>query len=173
MKTVFFYITSFLVGTALFLTAFHTPLLSGWVFFYRGVAFLILTSLLVVIMGWAWSKPFKDIFIAWLLFFNLNMTFFTLIPVAVDRSISVYLLRYMGNTQTAKTESEITNFFIENYFIKNRAMEKRFTEQIVSGNMTKEGDNLIITEQGRLVISFYDMITRAFDLKIPQLEKSI
>jgi len=171
MKIIGFYILSFFVTTAVFILLFHTPLLAGNIYFYRGIGLLVITTLLAAAMmlifkksHWGNFLTFKDILLALVLISNLNMTFFTLVPVTVERSVSVYLLGYLNKTSEPKNKEQITKDFIDVYILKNEAMEKRFEEQEASGNINRQGDAISVTEQGRSILRLYNRISDIYNI---------
>jgi uncharacterized membrane protein len=167
------YFSFFIIGTALFIFLFHTPLFSSIsVFFYRGVVLLVVSSFLIILMlVYLKKKAFgnlidtRDIILLVTLIFCLNLVFFTLVPVTVDRSMSIFLLGYMNKHSDAKlTNQQITKVFIEEYVQKNKALNKRFDEQLVSGNIVIKKGGYQITNQGKSLIHFFQFTADLFGI---------
>jgi len=170
MKVIGFYILSFASATALFIFLFHSPLLEGNIFFYRGVGLLAITSLVAVVLmlifkksQWGNFLAYKDILISLIIFSNLNMTFFTLVPVTVERSVSVWILRFL-NRQESADRNVLTEKFIEEYVYKNNAMQKRIDEQEASGNLVTVEDEVKITDQGKALVQLYVRVAKVFNV---------
>lgn len=160
----------FICGTVFFIILFHTPLLIKSLFFYRGIWLLCIATLLMLIshllfrkLGYIHFFTIRDVVLSIVFFFCINLVFFTHLPVTADRSISVFILAYMNNhNDQSLTKNTITNVFINKYITNNDGIQKRFDEQITSGNIKKNQDNYHITEQGKLVILFYKFISDIF-----------
>ena len=95
-KIVIMYLLDILLSTCIFIVLFHTSILNGInVFFYRGCVFLILASLLASMIMWVAryinKKLFsvRDIITAFFIFLGFTSSWFVLVPVTVERSISV------------------------------------------------------------------------------------
>lgn len=86
---------------------FHTSLFSSIdVLMYRGIVYLILSSIVSAILMLGAKHLFKylnisikDIILMFMLFSCINMVIFTLIPVTVERSVSVFMLSYMEQSK--------------------------------------------------------------------------
>jgi len=108
----------------------------------------------------------RDIILALVLFFCVNLTFFTHLPVTAERSISVFLLDYFNkNSDRYLTKEEVTKIFIDKYLYEDKAIEKRLHEQIFSGNISQEGEKYKISTQGKNLMKFYKLITAIFKIK--------
>jgi len=161
----------FVLGTAIFILSFHTSLFKGLsVFFYRGVSLLTFTALLMIILLLYFRKTrfgalftIRDIVLSVVLIFCVNLLFFTHVPVTAERSLSVFLLGYMNEHSTRVfSKDEITRIFIEKYVIENENVRKRIDEQLVSKNIAEEGGVYSITRQGKIIMNFYNFISRLF-----------
>jgi len=107
----------------------------------------------------------RDIILALVLFFCVNLTFFTHLPVTAERSISVFLLDYFNkNSDRYLTKEEVTKIFIDKYLYEDKAIEKRLHEQIFSKNIIKEGSNYKISTQGKNLMKFYKVTSTIFNL---------
>src|SRR3989344_1906432 len=172
-QIILFYFFVFISSTVFFIFLFHTPIFNNIsVFFYRGIIFLILTTLLTAILLFYFKNTFhnsfitvRDIILLMIIIFCLNLVAFTLAPVTADRSISVFLLGYMNNDyQKLLTDKEITSALITKYIYRNGAIDKRLEEQIVSGNIIKKGEKYEISGQGKLLMIFYNIISDLFKI---------
>lgn len=167
LKTLFYSIVvygiSVLVASGVFIGLFHTKLFSGiTVFFYRGVIFLFIASAVAALVTFGIKSVFtslsldmKDVFISFVLFFGFTLGWYTLVPVTVERSISVYMLSYMDQNPRAVTEEDFEKIFFNNYITKYGAFRKRFNEQLLSGNIEKTNDGYVITDNGRRIVNLF------------------
>ena len=165
------YILIYLVCTALFIGLFHTGLLKNMeVLMYRGVAFIVITgAVAAVIMGvirkfWGFITV-RDIIMMFVIFCCVNMVFLTLIPVTVERSVSVFMLSYMEeNSNQTFTEESVGEVFTSKYVEDYGAFEKRFEEQVVTGTIRQNEDGTYsITESGKFVVKMFRTIADWFD----------
>lgn len=171
LKTMATHFLVFILASAFFIFSFHTPLFRNiTIFFYRGIALLLLTALLTAVLLYYLKKSrygdficYYDIILSVVIIFSLNLIFFTHVPVTADRSLSVFLLGYLDeHPEEAYSAAEIKQAFLDRYIDKNRNIEKRFNEQLISGNIAEEGVGYRITDQGALLIKFYKMMAKLF-----------
>lgn len=160
--------------SVVFVILFHTPLFRNInVFFYRGVILLLISSFIAVGFMLAAKKIFqqmqfdaKDCIVIFCLFFGITLGWFVLIPVTVERSISVYMLSYMDqNDTTGITSNDFADIFYDNYITNYGAFDKRFAEQITSANIeeSEDGNGYIITENGRFIVKLFRLCAEMFD----------
>lgn len=163
----------FLVGTSIFIFLFHTQLFKNVdILFYRGIILLLISCTIIAIFLFSFRKKvsgrfwtYKDIVLNLVLIFSLNLVFFTHLPVTADRSISVFILGYMNNNANKTfTNKEMAGFFTSKYLYEYGAMNKRFNEQIVSGNIVQDDSGFKITKQGRRVIKMYAFVAKLFNI---------
>lgn len=164
------YALIYLVCTALFIALFHTSFLAGMdVLMYRGAAFIIITGIIsAVIMGvvrklWGFVTT-RDIIMMFVIFCCVNMVFLTLIPVTVERSVSVFMLSYMEeNSDQTFTEESVGEVFTTKYVEDYGAFEKRFHEQVETGTIVENPDGTYsITDSGRFVVKMFRTIAEWF-----------
>ena len=164
------YALIYIVCTALFIALFHTSFLAGMdVLMYRGAAFIIITGIVsAVIMGvirkfWGFVT-IRDIIVMFVIFCCVNMVFLTLIPVTVERSVSVFMLSYMEeNSDQTFTEESVGEVFTTKYVEDYGAFEKRFHEQVETGTIVENPDGTYsITDSGRFVVKMFRTIADWF-----------
>lgn len=164
------YALIYIVCTALFIALFHTSFLAGMdVLMYRGAAFIIITGIVsAVIMGvirkfWGFVT-IRDIIMMFVIFCCVNMVFLTLIPVTVERSVSVFMLSYMEeNSDQTFTEESVGEVFTTKYVEDYGAFEKRFHEQVETGTIVENPDGTYsITDSGRFVVKMFRTIAEWF-----------
>ena len=165
------YFLIYLVCTALFVGLFHTGLFKSMeVLMYRGTAFILITGLIAgVIMGiirkfWGFITV-RDIIMMFVIFCCVNMVFLTLVPVTVERSVSVFMLSYMEeNSDQTFTEESVGEVFTSKYVDEYGAFEKRFDEQVVTGTIEQNPDGTYsITERGKFIVKAFRTIAEWFD----------
>lgn len=165
------YILIYLACTALFIGLFHTGLLKNMeVLMYRGVAFIMITGVVAgVIMAvirkfWGFIT-IRDIIMMFVIFCCVNMVFLTLVPVTVERSVSVFMLSYMDeNSDQTFTQESVGEVFTSKYVEDYGAFEKRFDEQVVTGTIEQNPDGTYsITERGRFIVKMFRTIAEWFD----------
>ena len=78
----------------------------------------------------------------------INMVVFTLVPVTVERSVSVFLLAQMdANNTHVYSEDEMGTLLKEDYIDKNGAVQKRCEEQIAT-DLLKKGRRIYHNGKG-------------------------
>lgn len=172
IKTIIFYGLDVLVSTVLFVLLFHTPLFRNVdVFCYRGVILLIIAALFSGCLAWGGVCVFKklemdvkDVIAVFCIFSGITLGWFILIPVTVERSISVYMLSYMDENDSSEiTSEEFGNIFYDSYIEDFGAFEKRFAEQEISGNIEAKNNGYVITDSGRFIVNLFRICANAFD----------
>lgn len=165
------YALIYVVCTALFIGLFHTDILKNMeVLMYRGVAFIVMTGVIAaVVMGiirkfWGFVTV-RDIIMMFVIFCCVNMVFLTLVPVTVERSVSVFMLSYMDeNSDQTFTQESVGEVFTSKYVEDYGAFEKRFDEQVVTGTIEQNPDgSYSITERGRFIVKMFRIIAEWFD----------
>ena len=163
------YVITGFIATVFFIGLFQTPLFKDTIFCYRGWIFVLFSTLLMMILMHVCQRKcayltIKDTIIACICFSSITFGWFTLIPVAVERSISVNMLGYMTNHEnTSFTQEEFQQIFIENYLNKHQAMSKRFDEQENSGNIKKDKSGYRITQKGKNLVGIFKLIAKLFN----------
>lgn len=168
-KIVGIYAAIYLLCSVLFVLLFHTPVLKSMeVLMYRGIAFILMAGIVAAVLMFLckrkWKKlfDFKDVILMFLGFCSVNMVLFTLIPVTVERSVSVFTLSYMEENPGAYTVEDMEKIFQEKYVCEFQAFDKRFTEQIVSGNVDETEDGYVLNERGKFVVKFFRTVSAMF-----------
>lgn len=172
IKTIIFYGLDVLVSTVLFVLLFHTPLFRNVdVFCYRGVILLIVAAFFSGCLAWGGVRVFKklemdvkDVIAVFCIFCGITLGWFILIPVTVERSISVYMLSYMDENDSSEiTSEEFGNIFYDSYIEDFGAFEKRFAEQEISGNIEAKNNGYVITDSGRFIVNLFRICANVFD----------
>lgn len=163
------------ICTLLFVIMFHISFLNKLdVFFYRGCIFLIICSGVAFALSRLAERVFpmlrldtKDALVISLLFFGITLAWFVLAPTTVERSVSVFMLSYMEENEDngGITAEEFGDIFYDKYIESFEAFDKRFHEQVISGNMKQspDGNGYVITSQGRFVVEMFRLSARLFN----------
>ena len=171
IKLILIYAVIYVVCSLMFVALFHTGLLKGMnVLMYRGIAFIILTGTVsAIVMGvvrkfWKFVT-IRDIIMMFVIFCCVNTVIFTLVPVTVERSVSVFMLSYMDeNSDKTFTQDSVGEIFTSKYVNDYGAFEKRFNEQVVTGTIKQNEDGTYsITERGRFIVSIFRNLAEWFD----------
>jgi len=171
LKLIGVYILIYLVFSLMFVGLFHTGILGGMdVLMYRGLVFIIITGILSGCAMAAVKKfwdfvTVRDIIMMFVIFCCVNTVLFTMIPVTVERSVSVFMLSYMEeNDDQNFTQEDIGEVFTTKYVNEYGAFEKRFNEQLVTGSIVDNGDGTYsITDRGRFIVSMFRTVAEWFD----------
>ena len=140
---------------------------------YKGIIYIIVTGLLAsIIMIIAKKKKFhnlidnKDVVLMLIGYCCVNMVLFTLIPVTVERSVSVFMLSYMDSYQDESySESKMTKIFEDIYVDEFKAFDKRFNEQIVTGTIEEVSDGEYkINDNGKFIVKMFRTVAKWFNM---------
>ena len=164
------YAIIYLVCSAMFIGLFHTEILKNMeVLMYRGIAFIVITGIVAaVVMGivrkfWGFITV-RDIIMMFVIFCCVNTTLFVLVPVTVERSVSVFMLSYMEeNSDQTFTQDSVGEVFTSKYVNDYGAFEKRFNEQVETGTIKQNPDgSYSITESGKFVVKAFRTVADWF-----------
>ena len=165
------YALIYIVCSVMFVALFHTGILKNMeVLMYRGMAFIIITGVIAaVVMGvirkfWGFITV-RDIIMMFVIFCCDKTVIFTLVPVTVERSVSVFMLSYMDeNSDQTFTQESVGEVFTSKYVEDYGAFEKRFDEQVVTGTIEENPDGTYsITDRGRFIVKMFRTIAEWFD----------
>ncbi len=153
------------VGFALYIGLTRSPLFAGIpILFYRGLLLCALSaSLVMAAMALRRRFDLATIIAAGSLSLSFNICFLIVLPVTLDRSISVFMLAQIEQHQDEALDSRrITDIFVQKYVGDLRQMDRRIAEQTVSGNITTIDGNIRLTEQGHRFLAFSRTLARLF-----------
>lgn len=166
------YITCLGLSTAFFIALFHINSLKFTnTFFYNGCVFLLLASILCSLLMFLamrlWPKIVRinDIICIFFIFSGMTMGWFSLIPVTVERSISVYMLSYLDeNYPETITKDQFEKTFYKQYIHDFGAFDKRFKEQLDTGSLEfiPEDNSYRITEKGKKIVGLFRFFADLF-----------
>lgn len=141
------------------------------VMFYRGVAGLALTCVLLVVLlaftlarlprRFGLSAP--DALGGALVATCLLMAAFVLGPVTVDRSVSVFMLSRFERADHPLTEKEAKSAFVGVYVDAWDQVGRRLKEQELSGNLEQTPQGWRMTAQGRAFMRVARFMSALFD----------
>lgn len=163
------YIVLWLISFGILILLIRSPLFSGMeVLMYRGIIMIVISGLTAALLAFGFRKlakagwlDVKDYICTFIICCCVNMVFFTLVPVTVERSVSVFMLSYMDSAADNHfTEEEIKEIFVDKYVNEFGAFQKRFSEQIETGTIEDNGDGTYsITDTGRTVAGMFRLIS--------------
>ena len=156
------------VGFAIFVGLFLAGIAASVsILFYRGVALALVAAIAAGIIALWPARRTSDSSLpvaAAALSLSFNLCFLVLLPVTVDRSISVYLLSTIEQRQESGiTSAQLERSFVDDYVVRMGAIDRRIDEQRRSGNVTVDGGGKVhLTLQGERFMSFSRVIARLF-----------
>lgn len=167
------YIVCFIISFGIFVLLIRTSLLSGMdVLMYRGIVMIIISGIVAAALSLAFWKlkkvswlGVKDVVCVFIICCCVNMVFFILVPVTVERSVSVFMLSYMEQSSDNHfTQEQIGEIFVDKYVNQFGAFEKRFDEQVETGTIVMNDDGTYsLTDSGRTVVGMFRLISGLFD----------
>jgi hypothetical protein len=159
-------------GIALFFALFSVGLLhsSQPILMYRGLylaAFAATLQISILIAFWRARRYHKSaklptILAASALALAFNVTFLVVIPVTVDRSVTVFLLGQLANSPSGMKGDALRGALVSRYVDSYAAVDRRMHEQQLSGNVSLDGELYKLTPQGERFIKFSRAIGAMF-----------
>lgn len=179
LRLAIFYAIGGASGFAMFFLGFAAGLFgSDPIIFYRGLKILLVTSVLHwgLLAAWTWfvwrnQMSMAHAFAVTMGSIALCSTFLIVIPVSLDRSVSVFLLGYMGNHPVPLSKQELEDVLVSKYVKEYQSIERRMAEQIMSGNIEQTADGrYVLTARGEAFVSSSKRIASAFDADMKFLD---
>lgn len=134
------------------------------ILFYRGIVLAIAAAFVTGLAALWPARRTGDTSLplaAAALSLSFNICFLVLLPVTVDRSVSVYLLSTIE--RRPMSPAELQRVFIDGYVVKMGAIDRRIDEQRKSGNVTVTPDGKVrLTRQGERFMAFSCVVARLF-----------
>lgn len=154
-----------LVGFAIYVLLFWAGVASSMtILFYRGVALAVAVAVVTGLIALWSARRTGDTSLplaAAALSLSFNICFLVLLPVTVDRSVSVYLLSTIE--RRPMSPAELQRAFIDGYVLKMGAIDRRIDEQRKSGNVAVAPDGKVrLTSQGERFMAFSRLVARLF-----------
>ncbi len=170
-----YYVNILLSYSVLFFLLFHTPLLQSQdVLFFRGFGLIIITTALILLFSWIIYKKWKlddfnAVISAVIMSASFHICFFILFPVTFERSVTMYYLNELNDSQPAKqcaglTKKESEQKLIEEYILEQDAVSKRLHEQAVTGFVIENNDCITITRKGQDFLEWSERIKKIYNI---------
>lgn len=138
------------------------------ILFYRGLVLIAIATLFcfVVLMlasrKWPTWKP-RDAVSACAFACGVAVCFLIVLPVTIDRSVSVFILTRMAALpERAFTPAEMRAVFTDVYLGRYQQIERRLEEQEISGNVARDGAGFRITPQGLAFVRLARVLSTVF-----------
>ena len=170
LRSSLFYASTALLGLVLLVALFKLGVAGSMdILFYRGVVLcgitFVLTAILVALAGRRLARisPAEAI-AAGALSLGLNLSFLVVVPVTIDRSISVFLLGHMAqHEQHVFTTPEMEDAFRRIYLGDLGQIQRRMTEQERSGNIVRKEGGYVLSAQGASFVRWARVAAWMFD----------
>lgn len=155
----------FIIFTIIYMLTFHLNVRKLIpVYTYYGIISLCILTIILGVILWIFTKKkifcfdIKDSIITLLLCFFINIFVFCMVPVTLERSISVFMLNDMNNKGNEYTKEEIEQVFIDKYVYEYEAFEKRFEEQLYTGTISYNQGKYTISDKGKKMVDMFYLI---------------
>jgi len=138
------------------------------ILFYRGFLLCLVAAFLILLVAslmWRhrWADQLPLIIAAAALSFSVNLTFLIVVPVTIDRSISVFLLAGIDKEAALGrivTADKLRTLFINTYVVDMNQIERRIEEQSRSGNIVVRQEQIHLTPRGAEFLDFARLVAR-------------
>jgi hypothetical protein len=158
MRQAFLTAVWFVAATALVLIGlvllFLCDVLPQAILFYRGLLFCALSGVatfcLLLLARRKWPRwQIRDAVSAVTFAAGVNVCFFVVLPVTIDRSVTVFILDQMAaQPQHNFTVAEMRDIFVRRFVDDYRQIERRLEEQRASGNVARVDAGYRISDPG-------------------------
>ena len=166
------YASCLFLSTVFFITLFHVDSIKLTnTFFYNGCVYLLVSSFLCSALMflakkiWPGVLRLNDVICIFFIFSGFTMGWFSLIPVTVERSISVYMLSYLDeNYPQTITKDQFEKTFYQQYIHDFGAFDKRFREQLDTASIefVPDDNSYRITDKGRKIVNLFRLFAHIF-----------
>lgn len=167
------HLLAIIIASILYLISFHIDILDvTTIYFYNGVFRLFLVILIVAVAEILFHKrinfDYKDICLSLCALILINGMWLSVCVVSLDRSLSVFLLCYMELYEDGMSETQIDDTFQEVFVEKYGMLERRFDEQLKTGNIACEssGGEIVykLTDRGEWMVSVFKAVGKAYNV---------
>ncbi len=168
------YILIFLLFTLMYLLSFHTPIFrSQKVIFYRGIYLLVTVTLLTAILTAAVRKRiglgWETLIAAIVMSSCINLAAFIVLPVTLDRSVTIFLLNTLDqppadNVCQGYTEAQLQNKLISDYIENDKALAKRLNEQEIINFVVDHDRCVSLTKKGAAFIRLSKIVDKIYGI---------
>ena len=174
---VFAQIFAFLVFCAASVAVFH--IFHGGIFFYKCMAISVGWSILFFFgfLRLANLRKLRGLLRAaeihawWFAFLNaavhflVVLIFVMIVPGAIDRSVSVFLVGSMGKeSERVFSANELQQILVDRYVKEYGAIERRMQEQIATGTIVADRGGFRLTKQGLVTLNMMKIIAFIFNV---------
>jgi hypothetical protein len=170
-RTVIAYIVTFTIFSIIFLTLFRLPFhLFNDVLFYKGLTYLIITTLLltvVVIVLYETNRNIKieSLIAAILVSASIHLSVFVVFPVTFERSVTMYLLNTINNQNDKGISNSALEYkLINDYIIDGKAPNKRIKEQSIIGFIEESDSKITLSDKAIKFLYFSKTIKNIYSL---------
>ena len=138
------------------------------ILFYRGLVLIAIGGgfcfVVLLLAGRRWPDwKARDAVSASIFAAGITVCLLIVLPVTIDRSISVFMLTAMAaQPGRAFSPSDMRNLFVDVYVERYRQIERRLEEQEISGNITPTATGFRITPQGQAFVRFARLLSEIF-----------
>lgn len=162
-----------LIGSIMYALSFQFDFLSfSGIYFYDGIVRLAIVVLLLTGVMWcirkSFSMDYKDVALAICLCALVNMLWLSLCVVSLDRSLSVFMLCYMQENEktnpSGMTEEELDEIFNSIFVNEYGMLERRFDEQLVSGNIFLNDGRYELSERGEFIVRVFKTVGKMYNV---------
>lgn len=165
-----FQAAAFIIGWLLYVAVIQSGIFDFIeVYFYKTIVILIITGIIILVVELLlkhfWKKAtfdYKDIILSFVLFMSVNMVWLSTIVVSLDRSLSVFVLSYMEQEDRSYSEDELDQVFQNIFIEKYDMLDRRFWEQLESGNITEEQGGYQLTSRGKGLVEIFRIVGRVY-----------
>lgn len=169
------YISIFVLFTIIYIGLFYSSVFGfQHVLFYRGLLYLVLTSLGIFAVILFVSirlnyRYFESMIAALVLALSIHLNFFVVFPVTLERSISMYLLTTLEKNKITAcgglTKEQMKEGLINTFVIEKDALQKRIIEQSIINMIEKNEDCYTVTDQAKRFVQFSTFIKALYNIK--------
>ena len=92
----------------------------------------------------------------------LNLTFLVVLPVTIDRSVTVYLLGRLSHADKGLSHQELRDSLVSTFVDEFDGVGRRMGEQVTSGNVISSEGRFALTPKGATFVRFGRAVGRLF-----------
>jgi hypothetical protein len=93
---------------------------------------------------------------------SINMVWLSTVVVSLDRSLSVFVLSYLAQEDRNYNEAELADVFQKVFVEKYEMLDRRFWEQLESGNIEQEPDGYKLTGRGEGLVNIFKAVGKIY-----------
>lgn len=170
LEFLLFHITAFILAWLLYIAILQLGIFDFIeIYFYKTIVILMITGVILLVVELLlkhfWKRAtfdYKDVILSFVVFLSINMVWLSTVVVSLDRSLSVFVLSYLAKEDRSYSEQELDEVFQTIFIEKYGMLDRRFWEQLESGNIAEDENGYQLTKRGESLVDVFKIVGQIY-----------